>query len=397
MKASWSIGVALLTWTQVAGAQSAPPTRTVDIQLTNRVLYDSNLLRRPSGQGEIEGFERDDFRITPGLSVDILLPISRQSVFLTGTVGYDFYARNTQLNRERMALVGGANLSAGGGCSSQITGSYSRAQSDLADLFVVGDLKNTEERRGIGARLTCGGAIGLTPGLGFRHETVKNSDVSRQRSDYTTNSYEADIGYSRPTFGRLAVFGRYTDSSYPNRAFLGIEDGVETYSTGVSFQREIGSRLRGSISGGYTWVKPKLPGTPEFSGVSYSADIIYIPSERLQLAIGFSREAQLSNLLDISYSITESYHFDGTYAFGSDLELSFGTSYSTRDFELSPAFPPLVPQTGDKTYLTHVGLSRQWNDRLSSALDVSQERRDSNNPFLDYKSTRVGLTLSLAL
>lgn len=396
MKASWSIGVALLSWSQVAGAQSGTPERNVDIQLTNRVLYDSNLLRRPAGFNGSDDRERDDFRITPGVSFDILLPVSRQSVFLAGEIGYDFYARNTQLNRERMSLAGGANLAAGG-CTSQITADYSRQQSDLADLFIVGGLKNTEERRGVGARLTCGGAFGITPGLGFRHETAKNSDPDRQRSNYTTNSYDADIGYSRPTFGRLAVFGRYSDSSYPNREFMGVEDGVEVYSTGVSFQREIGSRLRGSISGGYTWVKPKLPGAGEFNGVSYSADTTYMPTDRLRTTIGFSREAQLSNLLDISYSITDNYRFDGEYAFGPRLRLTFGTSYSERDFEQSPLFPSSVLQTGDKSYLTYVGLSRQWNDRLSSNLDLSQERRDSDNPLIDYKSTRVGLTLSLAL
>lgn len=396
MRAYWSIGVALACFPQIADAQEIEERR-VDIRLTNRVLYDSNIIRRGASFESVDGLERSDIRITPGVSVDILLPVSRQSLFLAGEIGYDFYLRNKRLNRERLSLIGGANLRAGTSCSARVTGSYVRQQSDLADLFVVGEVENTEERRGIGVRLDCGGPIGLTPGLGYRHETANSSTERRQFSDYVTDSYEADIGYSRPTFGRLAVFGRYSDSAYPNRIVGGITDGVEVYSTGVSFQREIGSRLRGSVSGGYTWVKPKLPGTADYGGTSYSADITYMPSDRLQTTIGFSREAQLSNLLAISYSITENYRFSGIYAFGPSLRLSFGTSYTTREFEQSPQFPTLIQQTADKTYQAHVGLSRQWNDRFSTELNFIQERRDSDGQLFDYKSTQVGLTLSLAL
>lgn len=373
------------------------PERRVDIDLTTRLEYDSNVLRRPEFAAIPEGLERDDIRITPGVAVDIQLPISRQSLFLSGSVGYDFFMNNSHLNRERFDLVGGANVTAGGSCTGQLTGSYTRQQSDLGYLFAVDQLENAEQLAGYGIRLQCGGGIGLSPGLGYRHETATNSLSQRQQNDYSTDIYEADIGYQRPSFGRLSVFGTYAETEFENRVIDGVRDGVEVYSTGLRFQREIGSRLRGTVSGGYTWVKPRLPGVAEFSGISYSADLTYTPSDRLRTTIGFSREAQLSSLLDISYSISENYRFDGQYAFGPRLSLLFGLQYATRSFELSPQFPALVPQTGDKSYQAFVGVRRQWNDRFATDLDFAQERRDSDNPLLDYRSTRVGLTVRMTL
>ena len=128
-----ALGLGLLS---LGGAAAAPgvPERRLDIGISVLNSYESNILRLRKGVPAPPGQSRDDIRATPAITVDILQPLGRQSVFLSGSAGYDFYRENDQLERERIDLTGGTNL-AFGPCSSQLALSYGRQQSDLADIL----------------------------------------------------------------------------------------------------------------------------------------------------------------------------------------------------------------------------------------------------------------------
>src|SRR5690606_34902281 len=130
------------------------------------IEYDSNVLRASDGQQLTSG-HKSDIRYSPSLNLDIYVPLSRQAVFLGGTVGYDFHQRNGTLDRERIALRGGADYQFGR-CSGTLSGDYSRQLSDLTDFFdpSTGDLlsgDNTEETRSVDFSVGCSRAYGLRP------------------------------------------------------------------------------------------------------------------------------------------------------------------------------------------------------------------------------------------
>lgn len=397
------IAAALASASGAALAQSAAlPERRVDIRASGRATYDSNTVRRRASLPGAE-LEAEDIRFTPSAVLDIVLPFSRQALFLNGSIGYDFYLRNSRLNRERIGLIGGADLRLPMDCSTRVAGEYARQQSNLADLFSLTRLINTEEIRAVDVQASCGDAIGLQPGFGYRHETGSNSEPTRRRDNYVSDTWNASIAYVRPTFGSLSLFTTYSKTTYPNRPIIGpggptsTDEGVEIYTGGARFDRQIGSRLRGSVSAGITRAEPNTPGVPQFSGLSYAADISYSPNDRIQLTLGFSRQADVSNTLDTNYSINETYSLDGTYALSQRLRVNFGSSYADRSFVQSPNVPELFARGGDKTYLGFVGVEFDLNDRLSLDADFTQERRDSDNPAFDYKSTRISAGISLSI
>ena len=64
------------------------------------------------------------------------LSFGPQELFLKGSAGYDFYARNKQLNSQDINLTGGvaARLLA---CKATLTGTVDDARTDLAQLATL--------------------------------------------------------------------------------------------------------------------------------------------------------------------------------------------------------------------------------------------------------------------
>lgn len=392
------IGVALLSWATSAGAQSAAPQREISIQAVSRVEYDSNVLRTSRAAAATRGLEADDIRWSPSLDLNILYPVGRNSLYLNGSIGYRFHRNNDQLDRERIDLNGGgvAQLA---GCQTSVDLIYSRGLSDLADLVGGPTLTNTEERRSGSVNVSCGGTIGLRPGVGYTRNEVENSAVARQGTNYASDTYTASLAYVRPTFGELSLYGTYLDGRYPNRAAAGplpVGDGVEIYNFGASYQRQIGARLRGVVSGGYTKVKPRLATTADFSGVSYSGDITWT-GERANVMLAFGRSAEQSNLIAITYAITTRFSIDTEYAFNERMRAEVGAYQVKRNFESSLLTPANLVRPDDRTRGAYVGATWSAVRRVSFNLRVLREERETGVALFDYRHTQVALTTRLTL
>lgn len=399
VKVCWGIGIALLSSADIAMAQATIPERRLDIDASVRLQYDSNVLRSID-PAAMPGAQSDDVRVTPALGFDILRPIGRQAVFLNGSVGYDFYRKNTRLNRERLDVAGGFQVQALSSCGGRIAGEYGRRRSDLADIVNVADPTNTEVRHGLDVRVSCGDAIGLQPALTYEFQQIKNSTSFRRRNNVRSHTYTVELGYTRPTFGLLSLYASYRDGSYPNRfALIGpdlVQDGLDVYSGGARFERKIGARLSGTISAGYTRVDAKLPGVANFEGLAYSGDLRW-RSNRAEIALGFSRSAEQSNLFDVAYSINTTYQIDGEYALSDRLRLLAGAYHSKRSFRESNFLPSQIVRPNDRTYYVSGGVRLQTLRRLTFDLEAAHEKRDSDVAIFDYRSTRVGLTTRLSI
>lgn len=429
IRKSW-LGLLLLGSAEIAFAQTtsnlppsfgaAPrsnrgaPTRQISIRAAVDASYDSNAFGLSDAalrRGSANGRSKDDFQITPSLLLDIFVPFGRQSAFLRGQVGYDFYANNSQLNRERISLNGGASIQAIGNCSITPNASYARTRSNSGDIFAVSptavvDRVNTQEFKSIGIDTSCAGAIGISPTLSYRHSETRNSTEFFKLNDSNQDSFDGSIGYQRPSLGRIAIYGTYSKGEYLNRNVLGLPnifpgipaDGVTSYSLGGRFERDIGSRASGSISVGYSWVDPKAIFSRKFRGNTYSLNLHLRPSDQLTSDIAVTRSTDLSNTVFATFAVTQVYNINSTYRLNRKMALNFGSSYQKRDYrQNAEAVDNGAVIANDKFIRAYTGVVYDLNRRLRLNGLISQQRRKSDNAFFNYNNTTVSVGASFAL
>jgi len=397
LKTGLIIGVIAGSTAGMASAQTTDmPVRRIDIGLGAQLDYDSNVLRSGSN---VSGRGKDDIIASPTLNTDILLPFSRNSLYLNGTLAYRFYRHHTELNREAINLNGGGELRLGQRCAIDGDVSWRRQQTDLGDIYDALDPKNTEQSLTESARASCNRGLGFAPSAGVTHRTVTNSAQIRKENNFNVDTVDVALGYSRPLFGTIAVYGIWSDATYPDRIAIapGANDGTRTYQLGVRYERDIGTRLRGKVSLGWSKVNPKLAGVPGFQGLFYSTDITALVNERLQLAVSAARTVEQSNLLSISYSITDMANAEARYAFSPLVRLVVGATWTRRNLHRSPAVldPVFVPD--DRLWDLHARLSFRHSNRLSFGLDASYRDRQSRTNFDNYNSFRAGISAQFTL
>lgn len=392
-----ALGLGALTLGPAAWAQDAAPERRVDLGASAVTTYESNLLRLPDNAVVGLGREREDLRFTPSVTIDLQVPLGRQSVYLNGLAGYDFYKNNDDLDSERIELNGGSRMRLSS-CSAQLGLSYARRQSDLADFLTAVRIENVENRVAFDGLLTCESAAGLKPSFGFGHERVGNSDDFRRTGNYSAETYTAGIAYGRPWLGDIGLDVSYRRGRYDDRpAVLGNNERIDSYTAGINLSRKVGSQLTGSASLGFTRVDPSLAGVPGFKGLSWSLDLVWNPGTRFQAAVGASRDVQQSNLLDVSYAIVDDYRGRIDYALGDRVRLSLTGNHSRRSLRDSPLTPGGVLSGNDRTYRLSAAASYTPSYRLSFSLNAAAEKRKADNRLLDYDNFLVAVTTRLTV
>src|SRR5437588_164966 len=84
----------------LAAPALAQETRPLGVQAVISEIYDSNVARSSYLLASARGVTQSDWITEPGVTLNLNKTFGRQSAFLRGSVGYDFYARNTRLNSE---------------------------------------------------------------------------------------------------------------------------------------------------------------------------------------------------------------------------------------------------------------------------------------------------------
>ncbi|HET9159211.1 MAG TPA: outer membrane beta-barrel protein, partial [Caulobacteraceae bacterium] len=319
-------GCSTLALASTAQAQSLARHVTIEAQVT--ALYDDNVARSNDAVASARGINRGDTIISPSLVADIYLPVSRQAVFLAGSVGYDDHQKNDILDAGRARLDGGINLNVGL-CQGAATAGYGRAQSNLQDLD-VGVTRNIETDVSEALNLTCGRSVGLAPTFGISHASADNTNTFLVPSDSRSTGYTYGISYRRPSLGVLTLFGRHDDTEYRHRQILVgstlITDGYEQDSGGIRYDRHLGARIGGQIEIGYTDVKPDVPTLSDFKGLTYNAGIDFRVSSLLQTTLRLRHEVSATIREGAAYSIDQTVELGATYKAGSRLQFSGGVS-----------------------------------------------------------------------
>lgn len=386
--------------------------------------YDSNILRLGDGfaSPQTPGAaprSKADFRFSPAVTAAIAMPVGRQQVFLGGDLGRDFYARNTQLNRNRYAIGGGLNWRVGVSCSGTVAGEFRSRQSLLSELSQLID--NVQHTLAYGASAHCQAPVGLGFGGTVRRNEIRNQNPTRAQFDVNSTVYSPEITYSLPALGQFSLGGSVVQVRYPNRPVTGFDgtatrqadDGVNIISGRVGYTRAVGSRLTVQLGASYIDTKPKpetiltpIPGTnlsfpqsrPGYKGLGYDAAITYHPSSRLTATLLGNRQVTSTANVGALFVIQRSLGLDIDYKVGPAITAGIGVTQDKRDYRgnFSNIVDPNA-RIGDTINRVYGQLVYDPVPLYSVALEVAHQNRDSNPAIYNYKSTSALLTLRVKL
>jgi hypothetical protein len=364
----------------------------LEITPTLAVRYDSNIARASEEVARDRGIRPSDWRVTPSLNLALEKPLGKQTLFLNGNVGYDFYAHNKRLNRERIFLDGGTRLQFSR-CTGTLEGSLAIHQSDLAELIDAGPAKNTQSIRSIAFDARCGGDIGLAPFAGVSRTWASNSASLRKFSDSTVNQAHAGIGYARPTLGEFAVIAQVRRADYPHREGLGLTDHYDTFSIGGRYSRAIGSRWQASVALNRTTVDSGA-GFPKFSGLTSDVSLTALASDNLRANVHWTRDVQPACLGLGDVVIDSRLCGDVDYGVSPRLTLGGGAGLVRRHVE-GEALTTFTQLERERRVFEYARLTYRRSGRTSVALDVRHEQRTATPSSFNYRSTSVGLVFQM--
>lgn len=369
----------------LAYAQSVKPlTLTAGVD----VRHSDNVARGSADRAAQRGIRPSDQIISPSLGIDLEKALGRHELTVNGSVGYDFYTRNSFLNRERISLAGSGIVRASR-CSLTLTPGFSRRQSDLGEIAIPetggrNGVRNVQTTQHYAGTLECGGDIGFRPIAGIQRDIADNSEDVRQFSNNRGTNYTLGMGYARPTLGKLQILYVAGDVNYPNRPPVnGKQDGYKTDQIGGRFERDIGANLKGNVQINYLSLRTPRPDVPDFSGITYGVGLAATFADRLKLGINLDREAQPSLQTDAAYRIARKWDFSATYALSSLLSLDTSAGFIKRNYvgEQGAFGPPL---RNDRSNIYDAGVSYLFSPRLKFGAEVRYENRKSADAFYNY-------------
>lgn len=380
----------------LASPALAQDVRKLDFGLRGQVEHNSNVARTNEAQAAARGLTRADTIFTPAATFDLLQPVGRQALFLSGSVGYSFYEKNTDLNRERYDLSGGA-IARLGICETTLRGGYKRGVNQIDDPTLIDNVRNIQDTRTVALDVTCARQTGFGLVGGALKEWTSNDLGFLETSDSERTSATGGVSYMRPALGTITVFGNVEETKYPNRV---LNDGYDLKAIGITLDRQLGARIQGTVTVAYTNIdqhaEPVIGGAGDDRNITaYSASLTYRASSRLRLQASFDRSVTPASGIGRTYDLTESYQLSGDFELSSRILLSAGFANTNR--KSAGAIPDSILDLTDSDTMTYYGTSRyRQSDRLSFVLDVGREERTTNAPQFDYTNNRIGLTAALA-
>jgi hypothetical protein len=396
------MGAFLAAAAATSPAFSAPannaPVDKFSATLSAKVEHQTNISGVSDIEAKLRGVSTDDTTYTPNLNVTVNMPVGRQLVYLNGNVGYLYHDKNKIYDSERIAIDGGvrARVSV---CAVDVGGTYQRALSSFDDIVIGPTIDNILETKGAHIQATCARRTGFGLTGAISTETAQNDTSLLKVQDYTRNSYMLGVSYSKPRLGVLTVFGTHARTEYDNRGSgvgvgLGLSEGYESDTGGLTYERHLGARIDGSVTVSYTSVSglgTPVPGAPsDFDGVTYLLTASYKASQRLRGDVSFGREVTPSNRFGNSYDLATRYTIRGSYDLGSRISTNLGYEQRETDSKGSPVLPGIL--TNSTVKVVSGGITYKMSRRVGFSLDAGYEKREANDPRFEYDNTRVGLT-----
>lgn len=380
----------------LAAGVAIPAADAPMINLQMGVRYDSNVAASNGALATTRGLSREDEIFSPAVGVNYSKQLGSLGFFTQGTLGYDFYANNDRLNRERIGILAGVTAQMAG-CQLTPRTSYMRRQSDLEDLN-VGVTENTQEDVSVGLDVVCNGFGRLVPSASVQQTWANNSSGALFSSDYQSFSANAGLGYNAGSFGTISLVGQYADTQYDNR-FVPLvaalqRDGYKVYSGGLHYERPIGGTLEIGASVYQTSLSYDGLGL-NFSGITYDGTVTYHPDSRFDITAHFGRQTSPTNFLNAAYSIDQILSTDAHYRLTSRMTAGLGASNRLQRFQgANLIFATDLSKQSVTAFYGSLGFN--VTNRMNLSLIARNTQRHANLAAYSYADNQIGLTLSQA-
>jgi hypothetical protein len=390
----------------LAGAASMPAqAQSVgdpinELSFSAELRHDSNLARTDEVSASRRSLRRSDERLNVGVSLTLARPLGRNRLSLNAFLGYDFYRRNSDLNRERIAISGALDVSAGP-CEVTFKPSVNRQQSELYDIaFIVApgidSVRNTQTTQVYRGELRCGSVAGFRPLAYYERSFGDNSNALRQISDYRGETFGGGISYSNPIVGNLDLSVERETLRYPNRPALFGSSGYRNDQIKLAAQREIGAVLTADGFIAFTNLKPKDPGIPGYKGVTWTLGLTALPITDLRLRASLSQTVQPALGNTAAFQRMRDWSLGATYQLGPSTSVSLNGSRSER-FYTGVIAPAALLLTRDRLDRIVGGVNFLTGRRLSFGVTAGFERRNANGTIYDYDNTFAALNARFTL
>lgn len=383
------------------------------IDASLNTLYDSNMLRLGNSFVTGPGRSKSDVRISPALTASYGTAVGRQQVFLTGTVGRDYYIQNNDRNRNRYGLNGGVNWRLGTRCLGALDADFSSRQQLFSELS--SQSQNVQKLFSYGGSAICRTATGIGVGGAIRRSTTRNDDPNRKPFDSNSFSISPQLSYGSPTLGEFSLSGSINKVKYVNRTILdsagAVEDeGVDIRSARFGYQRGLGGRLSANFGLSYYDVTPKprdvllpiAPGVPIFTPVSrqsnsnlgYDFGLNYNSGSRLTAALTARKSAQASINVGAQYQVIQAIAGSIDYQLSRAMSANTGVAYTQRDYKNSfISVEEPLRRLQDKIVRAYAGLSYSPTGRYTVSGEVAYQDRNSQPVEYSYNSVSASLRL----
>lgn len=338
---------------------------------------------------------RSDWRFVPEIRVMAGKNIGRQLLFANASLGYDFHARNTMRDKERLNLQGGLEYRLGTRCSGRLQAGYG---SRLSESYLFDEEADTkQERVTLTASTSC--RIGrIVSALNYQWKDVSNDNEFRQISDSRGHSVTGSLSYPIGVRGALSVGGFWQMNEYPHQFLLnGDVNKVKFTGFNVGGSYRIGPSLAVNGSVGRSKVDPRNPFSLPFSGTSWSLGANYA-GPKMGISLGAGRSASGGSGGSANFSISDSYSASLSYKVNSRLSASAGYTHSESDNRGIVRIPggELLSRLRKRDSFI-LGADYHLNGPFSLSADYRHEKRASTEFYAGYTANIVSLTIRASM
>jgi hypothetical protein len=393
----------------LAGAQIAPlpertfqtPERSVVLTVSQDLFYDTNVSRGSDAGAALRGIKNEDVRAAPTATLNMVLPRGRALFTVQGSAGYDAYARNQSLNRERLSIRTESQVPLAF-CSIAPELAYSRRQIDLIDVgatdgVIVAAGRNVQlVKEALGA-VTCGPQFGLRPGGHIGYVNTRTDTRIARQQEVRETSYGSALNYVHPSVGIIALFARRRDVTYDRERqfFPGRLSSVSITNAGLRMDRRLGTRLQLVASLSYADLASAVnpPGAKNFDGVNWDFSATLRLGGRLLLTTETDRMITISPGFSAETVRQTNYAGSLNYALTPLVQVTASVSRADRDFRLAPRSAFGITRDRFDTAAVRLNYTKR---QVTFSLRGSYQRRDSDNDLFDFKGAQALLSVSYA-
>lgn len=355
--------------------------------------WNDNVARQPSGAPLNRRFvSRSDFRFSPSLSVDAGRAIGRQRVFVSASVGRDFFARNTVLNQNRISANGGLQWSLGTRCNGRFQGSYTDRTARFGDFVEI--VPATQETIGFLAAAGCATATGLGFNASYNNTRNRNSALVREFADSNAAGVNGSIFYRLGSRGDITLSGSSQKVTFPNQFQPdGQTSGLDLQSVTVGVGYRFGPSIRFNGSLGNSWVDPTNPLTPNFSGATFNIGLNY-SGPRLGAQVSGGRGVSSGGGQGFAnFQVSDQFQASVNYTLGQRISLSTGFAWIDQQNRGLDGIPEAQRLDGFSQTRYFLGADYRLNRIFSMGFDVNRQNRSSGDQIFDFDNNSVLLTL----